>query len=102
MFCLQEDPVVLEMRHTLERRLEAPLGALSEQAGLRVFQLPTVWTHPERCDRAKNASGVIEKVDGKVNHPEQFDDFEETCLASIYAKLPTGYQSRTYNEGGVA
>ncbi len=43
-------------------------------------------------DRAKNTSVVIEKVDGKVNHPEQCDDLGDSCLANIYAELATGYQ----------
>ncbi len=54
-------------------------------------------------NRAKNASrAAIEKVDGKTNHFEQFDDSEDSCLANIYAELAVGHQSGAYNGGGVA
>ena len=53
-------------------------------------------------NRANSASAAIERVDGKVNHFEQFDDIEESCFANIYAELATGYQSGAYTEGGVA
>jgi hypothetical protein len=54
-------------------------------------------------DRAKNASrAAIEKVDGKANHLDQFDEFEDACLANIYAELAMDCQSGTYNGGGVA